>query len=133
MASLARGTTRISDARELRVKETDRIAAVASNLRAMGVAVQEFDDGMEILGGAQLQGATIETFHDHRIAMAFSIAGMFAQGITTIEGSECIATSYPGFETALSRFMSGDDTPPAIPVLSNVPRSVGERNSEAAE
>jgi 3-phosphoshikimate 1-carboxyvinyltransferase len=131
-AALARGTTRISDAKELRVKETDRIAAVASNLRAMGVSVLEFEDGMEIQGGAQLQGASIETFHDHRIAMAFAIAGLYAEGTTTIEGSECIATSYPGFEKALDRFLGGDDSKPAIPVLSSVPRSIGEQNAAAA-
>ena len=126
-AALARGNTLISDAQELRVKETDRIAAVAKNLRAMGINVQEFDDGMEIEGGAKLQGATIETYGDHRIAMAFAIAGMFAEGQTIIEGSECIATSYPGFEHDLNRFIGGEGESAAIPVLSRVPRKVGER------
>jgi 3-phosphoshikimate 1-carboxyvinyltransferase len=98
----------------------------------MGVSVLEFEDGMEIQGGAQLQGASIETFHDHRIAMAFAIAGLYAEGTTTIEGSECIATSYPGFEKALDRFLGGDDSKPAIPVLSSVPRSIGEQNAAAA-
>ncbi len=128
-AALARGNTLISDAQELRVKETDRIAAVAKNLRAMGVTVQEFDDGMEIEGGAKLHGATIETYGDHRIAMAFAIAGMFAEGQTLIEGAECIATSYPGFESALNRFIGGESEVAAIPVLSRVPRKVGERLS----
>lgn len=123
-AALARGSTLISDAQELRVKETDRIAAVAKNLRAMGVTVQEFDDGMEIVGGAKLQGATIETYGDHRIAMAFAIAGMYAEGQTIIEGSECIATSYPGFEHDLNRFIIGDSETAAIPVLSRVPRKI---------
>ena len=89
---------------ELRVKETDRIAAVAANLRLMGVTVTEFDDGMEITGGAKLHGATIPTFHDHRIAMAFAIAGLFADGETLIEGAECIRTSYPNFEQHLAQF-----------------------------
>ena len=127
-AALARrGSTYIGDAQELRVKETDRIAAVAKNLRAMGVSVQEFDDGMEIEGGAKLQGATIETYGDHRIAMAFAIAGLFAEGQTIIEGAECISTSYPGFEHDLNRFLNGDAAAPAIPVLSRVPRKVGQR------
>lgn len=128
-AALARGSTLISDAQELRVKETDRIAAVAKNLRAMGVNVQEFDDGMEIEGGAKLHGATIETYNDHRIAMAFAIAGMFAEGQTIIEGAECIGTSYPGFERDLNRFINGDSSS-VIPVLSRVPRNPGERKKE---
>lgn len=102
--ALAQGTTTIRDAAELRVKETDRIAAVAANLRLMGVTVTEFDDGMEITGGAALHGATIPTFHDHRIAMAFAIAGLFAEGETVIEGAECIRTSYPNFEQHLALF-----------------------------
>ncbi|HEY1083132.1 MAG TPA: 3-phosphoshikimate 1-carboxyvinyltransferase [Prosthecobacter sp.] len=104
--ALAQGTTRIQDAHELRVKETDRIAAVAENLRRMGVTVTEFDDGMEIQGGAQLTGATISTYHDHRIAMAFAIAGLFAEGETVVEGSECIATSYPSFVQDLALFQN---------------------------
>lgn len=119
--ALARGTTRIQNAGELRVKETDRIAAVASNLRLMGVNVTEFDDGMEIEGGAQLTGATIPTYHDHRIAMAFAIAGLFAEGVTTIEGAECIATSYPGFVKDLARFITDDGSPQAIHVTSTAP------------
>jgi 3-phosphoshikimate 1-carboxyvinyltransferase len=103
-AALAKGKTVIRDAAELRVKETDRIAAVAENLRRMGVTVTEHPDGMEIEGGAALHGATIPTFHDHRIAMAFSIAGLFAEGETQIEGSECIRTSYPNFEQHLNWF-----------------------------
>lgn len=102
--ALATGKTLIKDAAELRVKETDRIAAVAANLRLMGVTVTEFDDGMEIEGGALLHGATIPTFHDHRIAMAFAVAGLFAEGETVVQGSECILTSYPNFEQHLSWF-----------------------------
>ncbi len=102
--ALAQGVTRIQDAAELRVKETDRIAAVAENLRRMGAHVTEFDDGMEITGGAPLHGAVIPTFHDHRIAMAFAIAGLFAEGETVIEGPECIQTSYPSFTRDLAGF-----------------------------
>lgn len=119
--ALARGKTLIRDAQELRVKETDRIAAVAHNLRLMGVTVTENPDGMEITGGAKLQGATLPTYHDHRIAMAFAIAGMFAEGVTTIEGAECIATSYPGFEHHLELFLHGDTGAPPIPTITRVP------------
>lgn len=96
-AALAKGKTVIRDAQELRVKESDRISAVAENLRRMGVTVDEFADGMEITGGATLQGAEINSLGDHRIAMAFAIAGLFAEGETVIKGVECVETSYPGF------------------------------------
>ena len=87
----------IADAQELRVKESDRIAAIASNLRAMGAAVEEKEDGMVIPGKQQLNGATIDSHEDHRIAMAFSVAALRATGETVIDGSECVAISYPGF------------------------------------
>lgn len=103
-AALAEGTTVIRDAAELRVKETDRIAVVASHLRAMGAKVEEFPDGMAITGGAPLKGARLTSHHDHRIAMAFSIAGLFASGETIMEDTACVNTSYPGFEQTL-RFM----------------------------
>ncbi len=105
-AALAQGTTIIRDARELRVKETDRIAAVAGNLRAMGVTVRERDDGMEIDGSALLRAPRdpLPTFGDHRIAMAGAIAGLFADGETRVAGVECIETSYPGFARELARF-----------------------------
>jgi 3-phosphoshikimate 1-carboxyvinyltransferase len=115
-AALAEGKTTIRGAAELRVKETDRIAAIATNLRAMGVPVEEFDDGMEITGGAKLRGAKMDSFGDHRIAMAFAIAGLFAEGETVIENVECVATSYPGFEETLRLVRSGRpirQTPPA--------------------
>ena len=128
-AALARGKTLIRDAAELRVKETDRIAAVASHLRAMGVTVTENPDGMEIEGGAKLKGATLPSFHDHRIAMAFLIAGMFAEGTTILEGTECISTSYPGFAHHLALFLHGDTAPPAIPVMSGIPKPVADKIS----
>jgi 3-phosphoshikimate 1-carboxyvinyltransferase len=96
-AALAEGKTIIRNARELRVKETDRITTVVDNLRAMGAEVQEFDDGMEIEGGHPLHGAVIDSFGDHRIAMAFAIAGLFAKGETVIRNTDCVNTSYPGF------------------------------------
>ncbi len=106
-AALAEGKTTIRGASELRVKETDRIAAIASNLRAMGVEVVEFDDGMEITGAKRLRGARLPSFGDHRIAMAFTIAGLFADGETIIDNVECVATSYPSFEETLRLVRSG--------------------------
>ena len=106
-AALAEGTTVIRDAAELRVKETDRIAVVASHLRAMGVPVEEFPDGMAITGGADLKGARLQSHHDHRIAMAFSIAGLFASGETVLEETACVNTSYPGFEEQLRFIQKG--------------------------
>ena len=99
--ALAQGVTVIADAAELRVKETDRLAAIATNLRAMGVRVSETEDGLEIYGGTPLKGAQVSSFGDHRIAMAFAIAGMFAEGETVIDGVECVATSYPKFYETL--------------------------------
>ena len=104
-AALAEGTTTIKDAQELRVKETDRIAAVSTNLRAMGVTVRDFHDGMEIDGGAKLKGTRLGSYGDHRIAMAFAIAGLFAEGETVIEGAECVETSYPGFSNHLAQIL----------------------------
>ena len=105
--ALAEGTTVIRDAEELRVKETDRIHAVVSNLRAMGVETEEFPDGMSIRGGRPLQGATLPSFGDHRIAMAFAIAGLFAEGQTVIEDTACVNTSYPGFDRTLESMING--------------------------
>ena len=87
----------IRDAKELRVKESDRIASIASNLRAMGAQVEEREDGLKIPGGQSLHGAELQSFGDHRIAMAFSIAALRAQGETLIHGSQCAAISYPEF------------------------------------
>ena len=87
----------IRDAAELRVKESDRIAAVIHNLRAMGAEVEEFADGMLIPGGQKLRGAVVESFDDHRIAMAFAVAALRAQGQTTIHGAEAVAVSFPEF------------------------------------
>lgn len=96
-AALAKGETHIRNARELRVKETDRITTTVENLRKMGVDVEEFEDGMIVHGCKKLKGAQIESHGDHRIAMAFAIAGLFASGETVIHGADCINTSYPGF------------------------------------
>lgn len=87
----------IRDARELRLKETDRIAATAKNLKAMGAAVEEFDDGLRVVGAAHLIGATLDSFGDHRIAMVFSVAALLADGESEITGSECVSVSFPNF------------------------------------
>jgi 3-phosphoshikimate 1-carboxyvinyltransferase len=91
------GGIRIRDAKELRVKESDRIALVAKNLRAMGAEVTEFEDGLDVPGGQKLHGATIDSGGDHRIAMAFSVAALRAEGETVIQGAESAAISFPEF------------------------------------
>lgn len=91
------GGMRIRDAQELRVKESDRIALVAKNLRAMGAEVEEFEDGLDVPGGQTLHGATIDSGGDHRIAMAFSVAALRAEGETVIHGAESAAISFPEF------------------------------------
>jgi 3-phosphoshikimate 1-carboxyvinyltransferase len=96
LGSQTRGGIEIRDAEELRLKESDRIAATARNLRAMGVPVKEFDDGMKI-SRAKLQGARIESYGDHRIVMAFAIAALLAEGESEIEGTDCVAVSFPEF------------------------------------
>lgn len=119
-AALAEGRTVIRDASELRVKETDRIAAVAENLRAMGVEVEEFPDGMAITGGKPLKGAKMNSFGDHRIAMAFAIAGLFASGETVIEDTACVQTSYPGFAETLKKIQKGTGIGRRTPVISSL-------------
>ncbi len=94
---------RIRDAKELRVKESDRIALVAQNLRAMGAQVTEFDDGLDVPGGQQLHGGEIDAGGDHRIAMAFSVAALAATGDTLIRGAESAAISFPEFFALLDR------------------------------
>jgi len=94
---------RIRDAKELRVKESDRIALVARNLRAMGAEVEEFEDGLDVPGNQPLRGAVIDAGGDHRIAMAFSVAGLRAAGETVIRGAESAAISFPEFFDLLDR------------------------------
>ncbi len=105
--ALSAGTTVIRDASELRVKESDRLAVVAHHLLAMGADVTEHPDGMEIRGGQPLHGARLASHGDHRIAMAFAIAGLFADGETMIEDTACVETSYPGFAAQLRRLAHG--------------------------
>jgi 3-phosphoshikimate 1-carboxyvinyltransferase len=87
----------VRDARELRVKESDRIAAVATNLRKMGAQIDETPDGMKIPGSQHLHGAELDSFGDHRIAMAFAVAALRAEGETTIHGADAAGVSYPAF------------------------------------
>ncbi len=96
-ATAANGRTVIRDARELRVKESDRIAALCSELRKLGAQINDTEDGMIIEGGSQLKGATVDSHGDHRIAMSLAIAGLTASGDTIIDGAEVIAISYPQF------------------------------------
>jgi 3-phosphoshikimate 1-carboxyvinyltransferase len=91
------GGIRIRDAMELRLKESDRLATTAANLRAMGAEVEEFEDGLQVSGPTQLQGTLIDAHGDHRIAMAFAVAALIADGETEIAGSECVAISFPEF------------------------------------
>jgi len=97
VASVARGITKISGVKELRVKESDRIASMAKELRKMGVRVEELEDGIIITGRERLKAATVQSYGDHRVAMAMTIAGLVADGETTVEDTECINTSFPGF------------------------------------
>lgn len=91
------GGISIREAGELRVKESDRIAATANNLRAMGATVQEHDDGLTVSGPVKLRGASVDSFGDHRIAMAFAVAALFAEGETEIRDSDCVEVSFPNF------------------------------------
>ncbi len=97
LAAYANGTTTIRNAAELKVKESNRINTVAVNLRAMGAPVETTPDGLIIEGGTPLSGSEIHSFHDHRIAMSFAIAGLIATGETEILNSECVDISFPGF------------------------------------
>jgi len=118
--ALASGKTTIRHAEELRVKESDRIAAIAHNLRAMGAQVSELSDGLEIHGPAPLNGARLPSFGDHRIAMAFAVAGLFAEGETVIQDAECIRESYPGFEAVLEEFTNPKRMQISTPVIGSL-------------
>ena len=106
-AACAEGRTEIRDAAELRVKETDRIDAMVKNLRALGADVEEFEDGLAVTGGKTLAGTTVDSFDDHRIAMAMGVAGLVASGKTTIANAAVARVSYPGFWETLERLREG--------------------------
>lgn len=96
-ATQLRGMLTIREARELRVKESDRIRSIVDNLRKMGVDVEEFDDGLQISGPQRLRGARVDSYGDHRIAMAFAVAGLIAEGETEIINADAAAVSLPEF------------------------------------
>ena len=103
MACFAEGITVIRDAAELKVKESNRIAIMVENLRAMGADVEETEDGMIIHGGKPLHGAVIDSHKDHRIAMTFAVAALAAEGETEIHDADCVNISYPAFYEELER------------------------------
>lgn len=105
-AARAEGITTIRDAKELRVKETDRITAMADNLRKLGISVTETDDGMDITGSEQLLGGTVDSCGDHRIAMSMSIAALIASNAITVTDIDCVATSFPTFFPLLEKVSS---------------------------
>jgi 3-phosphoshikimate 1-carboxyvinyltransferase len=113
-ACVAEGVTRVRDAAELRVKESDRLHTLATELGRMGADIAERPDGLEIRGGRRLRGATVESRGDHRIAMALVVAGLVADGPTVVEHAECIATSFPEFAQALNG-LAGQPCAVALP------------------
>lgn len=105
IAPFTAGGLEVRDAGELRVKESDRLAAVTRNLEAMGAQVEQTDSGWRIPGGQKLHGAEIESYDDHRIAMAFAIAALRAEGETVIRNADCVAISYPAFFEDLEKLV----------------------------
>jgi 3-phosphoshikimate 1-carboxyvinyltransferase len=102
------GELHVTGAGELRVKESDRISALAAGFRALGGDIDEFPDGFHVRGGRRLQGGVADAAHDHRLAMAFAIAGLAATGPTTIRGAEAVDVSYPGFFDQLAALTRAD-------------------------
>ena len=105
MACFAEGITTIKDAQELKVKESNRIDTVVTNLKAMGAHIEATDDGMIIEGGYPLHGAVIDSHLDHRIAMSFAIGALGADGETRVEGADCVKISYPEFYQTLKKLI----------------------------
>jgi 3-phosphoshikimate 1-carboxyvinyltransferase len=104
-ALAAEGKTIIRDAEELRVKESDRLAVMAQELRKLGAQIQEHPDGLEIQGPQQLTGASVSPHTDHRVAMSLAVASLLARGETTLENPECARVSYPDFWTTLTQLI----------------------------
>ena len=100
-ATQAEGESVVRDAAELRIKESDRITALVSELRKMGARIQEHPDGFVIEGPTRLHGAVVESHNDHRLAMALAVAGLIAEGVTQIQGADCIEESFPGFAQSM--------------------------------
>ncbi|HEX3015072.1 MAG TPA: 3-phosphoshikimate 1-carboxyvinyltransferase [Desulfobacteria bacterium] len=103
-AAYAEGVTEIRDAAELKVKETNRITAISTELRKFGVDVEELPDGLRITGGKPLSGTVVESYNDHRIAMAMAVAALGAEGVSTITGGEIAEVSFPGFFEQLAGY-----------------------------
>lgn len=106
-ALCAEGETLVRDAQELRVKETDRIAVMAAELRKLGAQVEEREDGFRIVGRQTLKGATVDAHDDHRIAMSMAVAGMVAEGETVVEDADCASDSFPRFAETLQLLGAG--------------------------
>lgn len=105
MATQAQGKTVVSGAKELRVKETDRIRAIVSELKKMGADIEEREDGFRVNGPTKLQGAVCRSYNDHRIVMSLAVAALLAEGKTVIKNSECIDISFPEFEKILQKMI----------------------------
>jgi len=106
VATQAQGKTVVSGAKELRVKETDRIKATVNELKKMGADIEEKEDGFIVTGPSRLKGAVCESYNDHRIAMSLAVAALLAEGKTVIKNSECIDISFPGFEKTLQKLIN---------------------------
>ena len=120
------GTFRVSGAAELRVKESDRIAAIVEGFSRLGADITEHPDGLEIRGGKPLRAATVRAHDDHRIAMSLAVAALAAEGETEIEGAECASVSFPEFYEFLARGAQRDDAGPRA----DRPRRVHGRRQE---
>ena len=96
-ATQAKGTTVVRNAEELRVKESNRIDGLVDELRKMGAHIESTPDGFVVEGPTPLHGALVEAYGDHRMAMSLAVAGLIAEGETTILGAECVSKTYPGF------------------------------------
>jgi 3-phosphoshikimate 1-carboxyvinyltransferase len=103
---VARGKTIIRDAGELRVKESDRIATVASELSRLGARIEPLPDGMVIYGGRSLSGTEVDSHFDHRLAMSLAVAGLIAKGETTIKRAQAAQVSYPAFWRTLDQILN---------------------------
>ena len=104
-ATQAQGKTVVSGAKELRVKETDRIKTIVNELKKMSADIEEKEDGFVVIGPSKLKGAVCESYNDHRIAMSLAVAALVAEGKTIIKNSECIDISFPGFEKTLQKLI----------------------------
>jgi 3-phosphoshikimate 1-carboxyvinyltransferase len=112
VATQVEGRVEVRDAKELRIKESDRIRTVANGIRSLGGEIEEFEDGFAISGPQRLVGGRVETAGDHRIAMAFAIAGLISEGTTEIVDADCASVSYPEFYESLAMLAGPDIVAP---------------------